>query len=137
MYKGFITQDTFSDRLILFLFHFAFFLKAFKKDNQKKILQDIYDYTFKQLELSIREIGYGDVAINKKMKNYLNIFHSVIEKINNWEKFSIIKKEEILYSFFNYKHDKSHLIDYFDNYYIKLKNSTLNSYTKGVINHKF
>ncbi len=40
---------------------------VFKKNTEKEILQEIYDYNFKQLELSIREMGYGDVAINKKM----------------------------------------------------------------------
>ena len=39
----------------------------------------------KQIELSIREIGYGDVSINKKMKEYVNLFYSIIEKIEIWE----------------------------------------------------
>ena len=37
------------------------------------------------LELSIREKGYGDATINKKMKIYLNLFHTLINKIDNWE----------------------------------------------------
>ena len=37
----------------------------------KNYLQEIYDYTFRQVELSVREIGYGDQSINKKMKDYL------------------------------------------------------------------
>ena len=41
LYKSFTKMDTFSDRLILFLFHFAFFLKIYSKDNDKKTLQDI------------------------------------------------------------------------------------------------
>ena len=40
---------------------------------KKKLLQEIYDYIFRQVELSIREIGYGDQSINKKMKDYLNL----------------------------------------------------------------
>ena len=83
LYKGLADPDTFSDRLVFFLLHFAFFLKIFK-NNDKNILQDIYDYVFKQLELSIREIGYGDVTINKKMKDYINLFHTIINKIENW-----------------------------------------------------
>ena len=54
LYRGFIKQDTFSDRLIFFLLHFAFFLKIFKKQTKPNILQDIYDFIFRQLELSIR-----------------------------------------------------------------------------------
>jgi cytochrome b pre-mRNA-processing protein 3 len=53
-------EDNFSDRLTLFLLHFSFFLKNFKKDENKIVLQEIYDFNFRQLELSIREIGYGD-----------------------------------------------------------------------------
>ena len=40
------------------------------------------------LELSIREIGYGDQSINKKMKDYINLFHSMVSEIHFWEKFN-------------------------------------------------
>jgi len=59
LYKGLNRKDNFSDRLSLFLLHFSFFLKIFKKEENKIILQEIYDFNFRQLELSIREIGYG------------------------------------------------------------------------------
>ena len=81
LYKNFTSQDTFSDRLIIFLIHFAFFLKIFKK-NDKKILQDIYDYIFKQLELSIREIGYGDASINKKKRHNPTVTASLSTNLN-------------------------------------------------------
>ena len=60
LYKNLNKQDSFNDRLIIFLLHFAFFLKNYKSAENEKILQDIYDFNFRQLELSIREIGYGD-----------------------------------------------------------------------------
>ena len=44
LYKDFKNQDTFSDRMIFFLLHFAFFLKIYKNDKNKEILQEIYDY---------------------------------------------------------------------------------------------
>ncbi|MDA8559919.1 ubiquinol-cytochrome C reductase, partial [Candidatus Pelagibacter bacterium] len=69
-------KDSFGDRLSLFLFHFAFILKEYKNNENKKKLQELYDFNFRQLELSVREIGYGDQSINKKMKDYLNLFHS-------------------------------------------------------------
>ena len=65
LYKDFKNQDTFSDRMIFFLLHFAFFLKIYKENNDKKLLQEIYDHVFRQVELSIREIGYGDQSIKK------------------------------------------------------------------------
>ncbi len=131
MYQGFSEDDTFSDRLVFFLIHFAFFLKVFKY-NDKKILQDIYDFIFRQLELSIREIGYGDASINKKMKDYINLFHSIINKIDNWDLSNKLEKKEKIKSLINIS-DNDDLIVYFDKYSIELKNNTLNFYIKGVI----
>ena len=84
-----VVHDTFSDRLFLFLFHFAFILKQYKNAKNEKILQELYDFNFRQVELSIREIGYGDQSINKKMKDYINVFHSLISEIHFWEKKSV------------------------------------------------
>ena len=136
LYQNFREQDTFSDRLILFLFHFGFFLKTFKKNTKKKILQEIYDYIFKQLEFSIREIGYGDVSVNKKMKIYLNIFYSILDKINSWEKLNNLDKNKVLSDYLNIKGDTVNLAIYFDKYRLILENNTINSFIKGVINLK-
>ena len=133
LYKVFTTEDTFSDRLVLLLFHFAFFLKIYSKNNKKKTLQNIYDFFFKQLELSIREIGYGDTTINKEMKNYINIFHSILEKIESWESVEISKKNSIINSYLNINNKSYILTEYFDNFSKKLTNNSLNSFTKGVI----
>jgi len=135
LYKGFKNQDLFSDRLVFLLFHFAFFLKVFKKDNTKKLMQDIYDYIFRQLELSIREIGYGDQTINKKMKDYLNLFYGMIGKIDNWEDLNIKSKKSILLNFIDNNADIDNLIDYFDKYILNLSNNTLNYHIKGITNH--
>jgi|TARA_B110000093_G_scaffold159603_1_gene179510 cytochrome b pre-mRNA-processing protein 3 len=133
LYKRFKTQDTFSDRLIFFLLHFAFFLKVFKKENDKKIMQDIYDFVFRQLELSIREIGYGDQSINKKMKDYLNLFYGMLDKIHDWEDKSLESKISILQTFVDNQGNDPDLTKYFDKYRVNLLNSTLTSYIKGVI----
>ena len=92
LYTSLKREDNFSDRLSLFLLHFAFFLKNFKNKENKEILQEIYDFNFKQLELSIREIGYGDQSINKKMKVYINLFHSMIDNIHYWDEIKKSKK---------------------------------------------
>ena len=96
-------------------------------------MQDIYDNSFKQLELSIREIGYGDQTINKKMKNYLNLFYSMIGKIHYWETLSTDDKKLLLSEFLNSNADIPYLTDYFDKYMVNLSNNTLNFYIKGVI----
>jgi len=135
LYKGFTTQDTFSDRLIFLLLHFAFFLKVFKNVNNKEILQEIYDFVFRQLELSIREIGYGDQSINKKMKDYLNIFYGMIDKVDKWENLSLDSRESFLKTYLNNSSDMQFLASYFDKYRLNLSNITLNSYLKGVVKH--
>ena len=133
LYKNFKNQDTFSDRLIYFLLHFAFFLKVFKNNNDKKLIQDIYDYIFRQLELSIREIGYGDQTINKKMKDYLNLFYGMIDKIHNWEDNSLESRASILKIFVYNQQNDTFLAEYFEKYRLNLLNNTLNFYIKGVI----
>tara|TARA_B100000579_G_C22789414_1_gene833652 strand:+ start:442 stop:909 length:468 start_codon:yes stop_codon:yes gene_type:complete len=131
LYKGFTNQDTFSDRLVFFLIHFAFFLKTFK-NNDKNTLQDIYDCIFRHLELNIREIGYGDASINKKMKDYINFFHLIINKIDNWNFLNQAEKKKRLKSLLNIN-DIDNLSVYFDNYSVELQKNTLNYYIKSVI----
>ena len=133
IFSIFTENDTFSDRLLIFLFHFSFFLKEYKKTQNKETLQDVFDYIFKELEISIREIGYGDASINKKMKTYVNSLYSIIEKIENWENLNLSEKNQIFVSFFNYDGDLSNLIKYFDKYSIFLKNKSFNSFINGVI----
>ncbi len=136
IFKSFTDNDTFSDRLLIFLFHFGFFLKEYKKTQKRELLQEIFDYIFKELEISIREIGYGDASINKKMKTYVNSLYSILERIDNWNNLSLIEKNQIFESFFNYEGDVSNLIKYFDNYSIFLKNKSFNSFLNGVINQE-
>jgi len=135
LYKDFNNQDTFSDRLIFFLLHFAFFLKVYKENNDKNILQEIYDHTFRQVELSIREIGYGDQSINKKMKDYLNLFYGMIDKIHDWENLTSESRATLLEKFLDNAKNTDYLVGYFEKYRLNLINNTLNSHIKGVVNH--
>ena len=96
-------------------------------------MQDIYDFVFRQLELSIREIGYGDQSINKKMKDYLNLFYGMLDKIHDWEDKSLESKISILQIFVDNQGNDPDLTKYFDKYRVNLLNSTLTSYIKGVI----
>ena len=132
LYKSLNREDQFSDRLTLFLLHFSFFLKNFKNSENKKILQEIYDFNFRQLELAIREIGYGDQSINKKMKDYINLFHSMVSEIHFWEnlnKYEKIKKISIFLEDFE---NIDYLLDYFEEFNLNLSKKTLNYYLKSV-----
>ena len=132
LYKSLDRKDNFSDRLTLFLIHFAFFLKTYKNKENKDILQRIYDFNFRQLELSIREIGYGDQSINKKMKNYLNLFHTIVSEIHFWDKLDKNEKLKKLSSFLVDFKEIDILVDHFDDFSMNLKKKTLNFFLKSV-----
>ena len=132
LYKGLKSQDTFEDRLVLFLIHFAFFLNVYNKKEDKKILQEIYDLNFRHLELSIREIGYGDQSINKKMKDYVNLFHQILSDLHLWKDLDNIKKEKILSNFLRNFDKIEFLTKYFEDFRKKLSEKTLNSFIKSV-----
>ena len=120
--------------MIFFLIHFAFFVKNFKTEENTKILQDIYDFIFRQLELSIREIGYGDQSINKKMKDYINLFHSIISEIHFWNDIDKEEKKNKFRIFLENDMEIEHLIDYFDDFEVKLSKKNLISYLNSVCN---
>ena len=134
LYKNLNRDDNFSDRLTLFLLHFSFFLKNYKNNENKTVLQEIYDFNFRQLELSIREIGYGDQSINKKMKDYINLFHSMVSEIHFWENLTKSEKLKKISIFLNDFDNIEYLLDYFEDFNANLSKKTLNSYLKSVSN---
>ena len=138
LYKNKLTNDNFSNRLTIFFFHFAFFLKKYKNNSiDKNTLQDLYDFVFKQIELSLREIGYGDVTVNKKMKIFVNLLHAVIQKIDSWEKPNLTEKNKIFSYFVEIDKDLSFYVSYFNKFEDYLLKKSFNYFTKDVLSHKF
>ena len=137
LYVNLKNNDTFSDRLIVLLFHFGFFLKIYKKSMSKNEAQNLFDFFVRQIELSIREIGYGDVSVNKKMKDYVNLFFSILDKIEKWNLFSKSQKKATITDLMNIKEDDDFFIDYFDKYSVFLTNNPLKMFTKDILELKF
>ena len=137
LYKGLKKADVFSDRLLIFLVHFAFFLNNFKSEENSDILQKIYDFNFRQMELSIREIGYGDASINKKMKEYVNVMYAIIDKVELWENLDLTSKTKFLSEFINLDKESTFFVSYFDKYSSYLLKNSFNYFTKEVISLKF
>ena len=103
----------------------------------KEEAQHLFDFIIKQIELSIREIGYGDVSVNKKMKDYVNLFYSILEKIENWDTFDKSKKTKLFTDLMNIKEDNVSFIEYFDKYIHFLSKNSLKNFTKDIIEFKF
>ena len=131
------SNESFSDRLIIFLLHFAFFLKIYKNKSNKTEFQNLHDFIFYQIELSIREIGYGDSSVNKKMKEYINLMYLIIDKVESWQKLNFYEKNDFFSKFLDVEFENTFYIDYFDKYSIYLRKKSFNYFTKEVISLKF
>jgi len=136
LYLNLKNNDTFSDRLIVLLFHFGFFLKNYKSEISKNEAQNLFDFFIRQIELSIREIGYGDVSVNKKMKDYVNLFFSILEKIENWDMLNMSDKKIILGDLMNIKEDNDLFIEYFNKLSVFFSKNPLKIFTKDILELK-
>ena len=130
-------EDTFSERLIFLFFHLALFLKHFKTTIPSKNLQELFDFIIRQIELSIREIGYGDVSVNKKMKDFINLFYFIVNEIEKNDFSDSKNLLNLLKNHLNIDKNLEFYADYFNKYRIFLTKNTLNNFTKDILNLNF
>ena len=76
-YIDFDLDDSFETRFDLIIFHAFIIFYFFKKNysNRSEISQGLFDYMFNDFENNLREMGFGDIAVNKKMKNFIKAFY--------------------------------------------------------------
>ena len=87
--------DTFETRIYLMFMHFSVMLIIFKQQKME-FPQKIYDDLFNSVEYNLRELGFGDVAVNTKMKNMNKTFYDILLKVNISNKSFKINKNLIL-----------------------------------------
>mgnify|MGYP001264211249 CR=1 FL=1 len=98
--------------------HFSIMLIIYKKKNLA-FPQNSYDDLFHCIENNLRELGFGDVSVNKKMKDLNKIFYDILLKINK-SKNDFKINEKLIYKYFaeiensNNKKDEK-----FDQYFTK------------------
>ena len=126
-------QDTFYQRMIIFFFHLSFLLKNYKSSEKKENLQKFFDFCVRQIELSIREIGYGDATINKKMKDYVNLLFSIIDKIDSWERINNDEKKNIIKNYIDVSLNNENFVNYFEKYRNFLAKNTFNNLSKEIL----
>ena len=80
-YKKIVLPDTFETRINLIFFHFSIMMIA-TKNKDAKFDQILYDNLFHNIENNLRELGLGDVTVNKKMKELNRILYDILLKIN-------------------------------------------------------
>ena len=137
-------NDTFQTRIFLIFFHLSFLLIKIKEngDRYKKDSQKIFDYTFKSIDINMRELGHGDVTVNKNMKELIKVFYNILLLSETYMQINSIKRKAFIEKYFvtngNLSNENiNHLLDYFNNYASFCFELTINSVLKGEINFKY
>ena len=138
-YTDFNLSDSFSNRIYLIFFHLCFILKVLKNRKSNKFdQQEIFDFFFKQIELNCREIGYGDITVNKKMKKLVELFYVILTQCDKWTDLQTENKNNLLSNFFSYNYENNNsvvkLTSYFNEFSFFIEDISLISITKGVFN---
>ena len=60
--------------------HFSVMLIVSRK-KKEKFDQGLYDFFFHNIENNLRELGFGDVSVNKKMKDFNKILYDILLKL--------------------------------------------------------
>ena len=98
-YTKFNLSDTLQNRVSLIFFHISFLFNRInyrnKSKKHKEFEQKIFDLIFNSIELNMREIGHGDVTVNKNMKFLIKTFYNMLLNCENYNK----KKKQINLSF--------------------------------------
>jgi len=133
-------KDSFETRIYLMFFHFSIMMKIFKNKN-KKFDQKYYDQLFNFIENDLRELGFGDVSVNKKMKDLNKTLYDILLKIEkpNQKEFSI--SEKLVFKYFTeFDDNKSNNYQVFERYFINFYKFCFelppNSMIREVLNFK-
>ena len=138
--------DTFQNRIYLIFIHISFLFIKIKQNNRKEIYkifyQKMFDLIFNKIELNMREIGYGDIIINKNMKFLVKVFYNILLNCENLNKKSLNHKEIFFFKYLEHnntgkKANNAHLVEYFDKYQTFCLDLSLDSVLKGNLNFKY
>ena len=116
-YKEINLKDTFETRIYLMFLHFSIILIIFKK-KRINFPQELYDGLFKCIENNLRELGLGDVGVNKKMKTLNKIFYDILLKVNLTKNGFKINKSIVLKYFDNLNESKNSEYELFSGYFL-------------------
>ena len=117
-------EDSFESRfdiIILHSFIIFYFLKDIS-DDEKKLSQLLFDFMFEDFDNNLREMGFGDIAVNKKMKVFITAFYGRIanyskgvDQIKNNLKDEILN-QAIINNIYKGKDTNTRFINFFKQY---------------------
>ena len=140
-YKKIQLLDSFETRIYLMLFHFSILMIIFKKKG-KKFEQIEYDNLFHNIENNLRELGFGDVSVNKKMKDLNKLLYDILLKINKNSDNGFELNTKLILKYFDYlKDEKNPKMRDFERYFNQLYKFCfelpLQNMIRGSINFKY
>ena len=138
-YKKLNFEDTYESRVYLMFLHYSIILFILKNKG-KKPDQDTYNALFFFIENNLRELGFGDVSVNKKMKDLNKIFYDILLKLSENESSFTVNKNLITKYFTNLKDnvEKSNkFVEYLNNFYEFCFDKSPNSVIEEIKNYKF
>ena len=102
----------------------------------------MFDLIFKNIELNMREIGYGDIVTNKNMKFLVKTFYNILLNCENLNWRSLNLKKMFFFKYLEHnnmkkKADNVPLIEYFDKYQAFCLDLSLDSVLKGDLNFRY
>ena len=120
--------------------HFSILLIIFK-EKKRVFPQELFDNIFLNIEYHIRELGYGDVTVNKKMKLLTRVFYDILLKLKKSELKDFETNNKVLKTYFQPEcSNNSMLITslgvYFNVFYNFCFELKMDNMLKGQINFK-
>ena len=93
------------------------------KKKGKKFDQQSYDSLFDNIEYNLREMGFGDVTVNKKMKDLNKILYDILLKINQADAVKFKINYNLIFKYFrDLNNPKSEEFQEFENYFTNFYN---------------
>ena len=146
-YTKFNLSDTFQNRINLIFIHISFIFIKIKQDRENKkyqlFYQNMFNLIFSKIESNMREIGYGDVTVNKNMKFLVKIFYNILLSCENFKKKNLNEKKVFLLRYLECINNQKTLnnvplIKYFDTYQAFCFDLSSDSVLKGdlIFNYK-
>ena len=139
-------NDTFQNRINLIFLHISFlFIKIKQKDKYqfyKEFYQKMFDFIFKKIELNMREVGHGDITVNKNMKFLVKSFYDILLNCQNYKGKTMMNKNLFLIKYLEQNTKKKgvisiELVDYFDKYQAFCIDLSSDSVLKGDLNFNY
>ena len=124
-YTKFDLIDAFQNRIHLIFIHISFIFIKIKQNHKNKMFkifyQNLFDLIFANIELNMREIGYGDTTINKNMRFLTKAFYNVLLHCEKYKKMNEEEKKVFFNKYLAQNNIKNNanikdIVEYFNKY---------------------